>query len=317
MPIITDTKIINRWTSFYGRTKVNSFQYLNKSGISNIIRINYLKSSDEELIPVLTKKGFILEKLSLPGTYKVVKNRISLGASHEFLLGFYSIQGLASQYVSHVVDPKEDETILDMSAAPGGKTAHLSSLMNNSGLVVAIDSSKNRMTALRSNLARLGVSNVLAIQGDALDVTPKLGLFDKILLDAPCSGSGSICKRPEKQWTKDESDIGRLAIKQKALLLTGLKNLKVGGELTFSTCSLEPEEGELQIISLLEKFGKKLSVLDISNKSNIFNPVILRLDKDSQDFFNQNKHKWLRIIPDSDYEGFFICKIRKNSELNN
>ena len=317
MPIITDPKIIKRWTSFYGKSLVNSFQYLNKSGISSIIRINYLKSSDEIVIPELERKGFVLEKLSLPGAYKVVKHRISLGATHEFLLGYYAIQGLSSQYVSHIVNPNPADNVLDMSAAPGGKTAHLSTLMNNKGLIVAIDSSKNRMTALRSNLARLGVSNVLAFQGDAIRVTPELGSFDKVLLDAPCSGSGSICKRPEKEWTKDESDIERLALKQTNLLNIGLKYLKVGGELTFSTCSLEPEEGELQIIDILEKYGQKISVLDITHQTDIFNPVILQNYKKNIELLHKNQIKWLRMTPNDNYEGFFICKIQKNSELNN
>ena len=311
MPIITDTNILNRWNSFYGATKVNSFQYLNKAGISDIIRINYLKTTDEILIPILEKKGFILEKLSLPGAYKVQKQRISLGASHEFLLGHYSIQGLASQFVSHIVNPSETDKILDMSAAPGGKTAHLASIMKNKGLLIAVDSSKNRMTALRSNLSRLGVSNVLAFLGDAIDLSPKLGLFDKILLDAPCSGSGSICKRPNKQWIKNESDIERLASKQKNLLVTGLNQLKIGGELIYSTCSLEPEEGEQQIISLMEEYEEKISIIGIEKHNNLFEPVDLQYPYSNMKIFSFLKEKWLRIIPNNNYEGFFICKIKK------
>lgn len=315
MPIITDPKIVSRWNLFYGKPTVNSFQYFNKSGISDIIRINYLKTSEDLLISSLKKKGFILEKLAIPGAYKIQKHRISLGATHEFLLGYYSIQGLASQYVSHVVHPQSSDRILDMSAAPGGKTAHLSSLMQNKGLIIAVDSSKNRMTALRSNLARLGIKNVLAFHGDAIELTPKFGLFDKILLDAPCSGSGSICKRPSKEWLKDESDIERLAKKQEDLLMTGIKQLKIGGELTYSTCSLEPEEGEKQIISLIENLGEKISIMEIDKFKSVFEPVVLHNSNANKSIFETNQDKWLRITPNTDYEGFFICKVKKEKEL--
>lgn len=317
MPIITDQKIIKRWTSFYGKSTVNEFQYLNKSGISNFIRINYLKTTDNELIPTLEKKGYILEQMPLTGAYKIIKQRISLGATHEFLLGHYSIQGLASQLVSHIVLPNHSDTVLDMSAAPGGKTAHMATLMDNNGLIVAIDNSKHRMTALRSNLARQGVSNVLAFLGDSSEITTNFDSFDKILLDAPCSGSGSICKRPDKRWEKDVSDIERLAVKQTNLLETALKYLKIGGELTFSTCSIEPEEGEQQIVSLLEKYSEKIKVIDLQKQSNLFSQEELRYDYSNNSFYTNNKNKWLRITPKNDYEGFFICKVKKTKELNN
>ena len=317
MPIITDPEIISRWNSYYGQKQVNAFQYLNKSGISAVIRVNYLKTTDDELIPKLLSKGIQVEKLPLAGSYKIIKQRISIGATHEYLLGHYSIQGLASQYVSHIVNPAETDKILDMSAAPGGKTAHLATLMNNKGLIISIDPSKQRMTALRSNLSRLSVFNVIAYQDDANEITPKLGTFDKVMLDAPCSGSGSICKRPTKEWSKKVTDIIRLAQKQSSLLHTGLHCLKVGGEMTFSTCSIDPEEGEEQIISLLSFYGSKISIMPIPETKNLFESVTVDYTSSNHQFHSQNKNKWLRIIPKKDYEGFFICKIKKLVEFNN
>lgn len=317
MPIITEPEIVNRWTSFFGRSTVNSFQYLNKSGINTVIRVNYLKTIDEILVNSLAHKGIILEKLALPGAYKVIKQRISVGATHEFLLGHYSIQGLASQFVSHVVNPKEQEKILDMSAAPGGKTAHLSSLMNNNGLIIAIDSSKQRMTALRSNLSRLGVFNVIGIQGDSIELSPTLGNFDKILLDAPCTGSGSICKRPDKEWSKNTSDIARLAQKQSDLLQKGIQSLKVGGELTYSTCSIEPEEGEEQIVNIKKRFDDRIDIIPITNSQHAFDPINLEYKTSNKKIYDEIKNNWLRIVPKEDYEGFFICKLKKISNLTN
>ena len=311
MPIITDSTIRHRWNSFYGKTTVNSFQQFNKSGINSIIRVNYLKTSDDDLIPKLEKKGFILEKLELSGAYKVVKNTISLGATNEYLYGQYAIQGLASQFVSHVVNPQPNDTILDMSAAPGGKTAHMSSLMNNKGLIVATDSSKHRMTALRSNLARLDVKNVIGLQVDATTLPSSFGYFTKILLDAPCTGSGSICKRPEEKWLKGISDIKRLAEKQTRLLEKAVQLLQPGGDLIFSTCSIEPEEGELQIAHLLTAFQKKFELIDITESNNLFIPSKASHPDLPAEFLATNESKWLRITPNEDYEGFFICKLRK------
>jgi NOL1/NOP2/sun family putative RNA methylase len=320
MPIITNTKIINRWTFFYGQRTVNSFQYLNKTGISDIIRLNYLKTNEDEFLQKMEKKGFRLEKINLPGAYKVLKNRISLGATNDFLQGYYSIQGLASQFVSLVVNPSENDVVLDMTAAPGGKTSHLATLMNNKGLIIAFDVSKRRLTAVRSNLSRCGITNVLAFHGDALELTKKFGLFDKILLDAPCSGSGSICKNPNKEWRKDQEDIERLANQQYDLIRIALKYLKIGGELTFSTCSIEPEEGEYQILSILEEFGLKISLLNLNENphfgQDIFENEQLTFEHSNSQLYQKNKDKWLRIVPNDDYEGFFICKIKKNREID-
>lgn len=316
MPIITDQTIINRWNRFYGKKVVNSFQMFNESGINNFIRINYLRTSDQELIPILEKKGFKLEPAGLSGAYKVLKHKISLGATNEFLLGYYAIQGLASQHVSHIVNPTENDHVLDVSAAPGGKTAHLSSLMSNKGLIVALDSSKHRMTAFRSNLARLHVTNVIGMQSDAMEVLPQLGLYDKILLDAPCTGSGSICKRPSSPWTKTVSDIERLAQKQSSMLENSLRQLKMGGELTFSTCSIEPEEGELQILSILEKYGKKLELIDITSLSKPFERAYIQYNDVNAEALQIGQKNWLRIVPKEDHEGFFICKLRKKGPLD-
>ena len=315
LPIITNSELIDRWTSFYGRSMVNSFQYLNKAGINTVIRVNYLKTTDEELIPKLIQKGIEVEKLALTGTYKVLKQRMSIGATHEFLLGHYSIQGLASQFVSHIVQPAEQDKILDMSAAPGGKTAHLATLMNNKGLIIAVDSSKPRMTALRSNLSRLSVYNVIGIQGDSITITSELGTFDKVLLDAPCSGSGSICKRPTKEWSKDISDINRLAEKQSELLYQGLQCLKIGGELIYSTCSIEPEEGEEQIVKIKHLCGASIDILPVESSQNMFESVKLLYNSSFRHIHDELQDKWLRIVPKDDYEGFFICKIKKLSKL--
>ena len=315
MPIITDKIIVNRWFSFYGKDEVKRLQFFNKNGINTVIRINKLRIDEEVLLNKLRSKGIVLEKTFLDGAFKVLRQKISIGATNEFLLGYYAIQGLASQYVSFLLQPRKDDLILDMSAAPGGKTGHLSSLMNNNGLIIAIDVSKKRLSALRSNLSRLAVQNVLAFHGRAEEIVPILQKFDKILLDAPCTGSGSICKQPNKEWIKEKSDIERLAKNQTILLETGIRALKIGGELIYSTCSLEPEEGELQIIELMKKYSNELDVQTIPKSINIENKYISTLSDSNKKYYDLYKDKWLRILPQEEFEGFFICKIKKIKEI--
>ena len=311
MPVITEENILRRWNSYYGEKIVLKFQYFNKEGINEFIRVNHLKIKDDLLVEKVGKKLTLQKQGSLPGCFKVQRRKISLGAMNEFLLGYYAIQGLASQFASYILDPKPNETILDMSAAPGGKTAHISSLMNNSGVIFAIDKSKKRLSALRSNLSRLGIKNVISIEGDAVEIVPTLGKVDKIILDAPCSGSGSICKNPQKRWVKNENDIFRLSKIQEQLLLVGLESLKINGELVYSTCSIEPEESEFQIIKILEKLGDYLELIKI-NPINEFKTRIIDHPRIKSQTYNQ---KWIRLLPSQDYEGFFVCKLKKIDDL--
>lgn len=315
MPIISDLSILKRWNSFYGSNEVTKFQFFNKSGINDIIRVNHLKMKDDQLINKLKSKFKSINETTLNGAFVIKKSKISIGATNEFLLGQYAIQGLASQYVSTVLNPLPNELILDMSSAPGGKTAHMSSLMDNSGIIVGIDKSKKRLTALRSNLSRLGVKNVIALEGYAEDIIPTLNKFDKVLLDAPCSGSGSICRTPKKPWNRTENDINRLSKIQLDLLESGLHALKINGFLVYSTCSIEPEEGEIQIINILNKFSDKIQILKSPILNEFKKNITVNLHNDMNTEIKDLKDKWARILPTDNNEGFFICKIKKIAEI--
>ncbi len=207
------------------------------------IRANTFKISKNELKKRLASIGVITKDINFTkdGLF-IEKSKFSVGSAVEYLLGYYYIQGAASQVAAEMLNPSEKDIVLDCCAAPGGKTTHLSQLMKNRGVIIALDKKSQRLIALKNNLERMGCRNVVAYNMDALDVS-KLNLkFDKILLDAPCSGNFML----EKGWfeKRDMEGIKGKAENQKKLLKACYNVLKPGGILVYSTCSLEPEENE-------------------------------------------------------------------------
>jgi NOL1/NOP2/sun family putative RNA methylase len=207
-----------------------------------------------------------------------------------------------------VLEPKENEIVLDIAAAPGSKTTQIAQYMNNKGILVANDYTILRMKPLSLNLQRCGITNCI--------LTLMLGQwfkksnieFDRILVDAPCSGTGTIRKSLKTLRIWNPNMVKRLAITQKQLLETAFKILKPGGTLVYSTCSLEPEEDEAVVDFLINKYdGAKLEEIKLKDlkKSN----PILEFEKNK---YHEDIKKCLRIWPqDNDTEGFFVAKLRK------
>ena len=219
------------------------------------IRVNTLRSGKQELVKRLTKKGMKLEKI--PWTvngYTVKKAPFSIGATTEYLLGHYFIQDPASMYACEVLEPRDGEVVLDMAAAPGGKTTYLAQLMGNTGAVVALELNRRRMRSLRSNVSRLGAENVIAVRMNALDAAELEIEFDRVLLDVPCTGTGTAFKNPEAKM-KGEDDVKKCTTKQRALLEVATGVLKKGGSMVYCTCSLLPEENEFMVQYALKELG--------------------------------------------------------------
>jgi NOL1/NOP2/sun family putative RNA methylase len=199
------------------------------------LRTNSLKIRNDDLQKRLEEKGVELERVE--SGFVVKKAPFSLASSPEYLLGFFYIQGVAEMSVAPLLAPHG--YVWDMCAAPGGKTTHLAALMENGGVLVATDVAKIR--ALKANTQRLGVMNTIIYDMSALDMKYR---FDCILLDAPCTGSGIIRKDPTRKYSRTQSDVDFCQRLQKDLLRAAYRNLKNGGMLLYSTCSLEPEEDE-------------------------------------------------------------------------
>jgi len=216
-------------------------KYISKT-LTPSIRINTLKIEEKDLIKRLEKRGIKLEKIKfLKYGYRATA-KFSLGSTQEYLQGYYYIQEAATQLPAEILDSKPNELILDCCAAPGGKLTQLSQLMKNKGIVIGLDIKDDRLKALKNNIERMGITNSVIYKKDLRDVQDLNLKFDKILLDAPCSGNFMI----DKSWfqKRDLEGIKRNAELQKKLLKSALSVLKDNGVLVYSTCSLEPEENE-------------------------------------------------------------------------
>jgi NOL1/NOP2/sun family putative RNA methylase len=266
--------------------------------------VNTLRIEEEKLVRRLESLGVKLSKIPwLQHGYTIEKARFSLGAITEALLGYYYLQDAAAQAPVEVLDPKCGELVLDCCAAPGGKTTQIAQHMENKGSLIALEKKSHRLPSLRSNLERMGVSNAAVYHMDSLKAGKTGITFDKILLDAPCAGN--YATDPDWFAKRMLNDIKRSAEFQRELLKTALAVLKPGGVLVYSTCSLEPEENELNMHWLLE--NEKVSL----------EPVISHGDPGLTTVFGQRLHPSIancrRFWPHkTGTEGFFIAKVRKS-----
>jgi NOL1/NOP2/sun family putative RNA methylase len=203
-----------------------------------------------------------------------------------------------------VLDPQPGDIILDMAAAPGSKASQIAQMMLNTGVLVANDIAAPRLAALGINMTRVGAANTIITQmpGQRLD-----GQFDRILLDAPCSGTGTIRKSLKTVLMWNPDTIRRIAVTQRKMLENAFRLLKPGGTLVYSTCSTEPEEDEAIVSWLLGRHpNADLAAIDIPIKRGA---PVMEFEGDSYD---PRVEKTLRLWPqDNDTEGFFVAKIVK------
>ena len=222
------------------------------------IRVNTLKIGQNALIQRLKDKGFSLKASDLPDCLEVTAEPYSIGASAEHLLGYFYVQDKSSLVPPLALAPSSGDTVIDMAASPGGKTTHIAQLMNNEGLLVAIELEPSRMPGLRANLGRCGVRNVALFEMDAMDASRLDLRADKILLDAPCTGEGVIAKDQTRKTSRELADIAFCAGQQRELIDAACSVLKPGGTLVYSTCSFAPEEDEQIVDYAVKKHGLKV-----------------------------------------------------------
>ena len=236
-----------------------AFFEANESTRPVVIRTNTLRTHRRELAQSLINRGVIIEpvgKWSKVGL-QVFESQVPLGATPEYLAGHYILQAASSFLPVMALAPQEQERILDMAAAPGGKTTHIAALMKNTGSIFANDSNKSRAKGLIGNIHRLGVKNTIVCNYDAKEFPRVIGGFDRVLLDAPCSGTGVIAKDPSVKMNKTEKDFMQLPHLQKQLLLCAIDSVdhtsKTGGYIVYSTCSVTVEENEQVVHYALTK----------------------------------------------------------------
>jgi NOL1/NOP2/sun family putative RNA methylase len=274
--------------------------HLRKSIRVNTLKISVkdlkrrLESQNWKLTPVpWCKEGFWMEG-----------HRTDLGNLMEHVLGYFYVQESASMIPPVVLDPQEHESILDIAAAPGSKTTQIGQYMNNTGILAANDMTGDRLASLGINIQRCGLKNTVVMKTKGQYIK---GQFDRILLDAPCSGTGTVMKSMRSAMDWNPALIERLASLQKKLITVAFNDLREGGTMVYSTCTMEPQENEGVVSYLLEKFpNAKLEDIKLDIKRS---KPVMEFGKET---YNKEVSKCLRIWPqDNNTEGFFVAKIRK------
>jgi NOL1/NOP2/sun family putative RNA methylase len=235
-----DEWLISRFIEYV--PDINKFLQTMDGQPKQYIRTNTIKISSADLEKKLTSKGFQLKQTWIQDVFAIEKSSFPLGATTEYLLGYYYIQDLSSCVAVQALDVRENQTILDMASAPGGKTTFVAQKMKNSGCIIAIDINSARINSLKFNIARCGVMNCCIYRMDSKHVTDLNIKFDRVLLDAPCSCEGVIMRDKSRKTSHTTHDIEHCVSYQTALIEAAVKVVRPGGLLVYSTCSFAPEE---------------------------------------------------------------------------
>ena len=307
-----------RMEALLGKEGANEFFEISYTKTPNSIRCNTLKISVEELLSRLKAYGWeIRQPFSKFPEVMIIDGRLNpgeIGKTREHLLGYYYVQEISSMLPMLVLKPEPGDIVLDLCASPGSKTTQAAAMMENKGTIIANEVSMGRIGILNSNLERCGVMNTIVTRKDGValcnNLLKKSQLkFDKILVDAPCSGEGTLRKSPKTFLMWNPNMIKKIAGTQRRLAEASVKLLKVGGEMIYSTCTLAPEENEFIVNFLLEKYDLEIESIDLPLK---YRKGVCEWEGT---ILSGEVKKCLRLYPqDNDTDGFFVAKIRKKSE---
>ncbi len=288
------------------KDEYEEFMRYSTSFLDRSIRINTLKINVPELKERLKEEWNLKQIPWCKEGFWIKGQRLDIGNLPEHVLGYFYVQEAASMIPPIVLDPKPGETVLDLCAAPGSKTTQMAAMMENKGILIANDISGERIKALGLNLNRAGVSNTIITHTEGR--MQKSVRIDRVLVDAPCSATGTVRRNFKVLQQYNYGMVKRLSSMQKGLIGKAFNLLSEGGTLVYSTCSMEPEEDEEVIDYLLKKEpGAKLQEIEMSIKRS---EAITEFNGKEYD---PEVKKCLRLWPqDNNTEGFFIAKIRKN-----
>lgn len=237
----------------FGRNETIAMLEANKQSPPTYIRFNTLKGSESEILENLSEEGIKTEKVNqLKHTYKVLTTKNPLTRTKSFNEGLFYIQDKASCFAAEGTDPKPNMTVLDICAAPGAKTTYLAQLMQNHGIIHSLDFSRRRVSVWKAEVARMGVEIVEPIIADACNLLPYNIYADIVVLDPPCTSTGTFGKLPSAKWRLTPRSIDKMAKIQWRMINSCAENVKTNGKLVYSTCSITVEENEM----LIERFLK-------------------------------------------------------------
>jgi 16S rRNA (cytosine967-C5)-methyltransferase len=284
----------------FGRTEAIAMLETNVQTPPTYIRLNTLKADENEIVQKLAEDEAKVEKVEqLRHAYKIINTKKPLTRTASFREGLFYIQDKASCFAAEAVNPKSGMTILDVCAAPGAKTTYLAQLMQNRGLIYSVDYSKRRMAVWKSEVARMEVEIAVPIIADACNALPFTVEADVVVLDPPCTSTGTFRKLPSAKWRLTRRSIDKMAEIQWQMLCRCAKYVKPEGALIYSTCSITVEENEMLVERFL-KWHPEFSLAEIKPKIGL--PGLRGLDRCQ------------RLYPHiHQCNGFFIAKLLKNS----
>lgn len=277
--------IVELWMEEYDAAFVEELLAAGNETPENTIRYNWMKVRKQDLIEKLEERGFEVEEGRVCQNALYVKGSglLETGLYED---GFFSVQDESSMLVAEKLDPKHGETIMDMCAAPGGKTMAIAERMNNTGRIIASDIYRRKLDLIDREAYRLGMKNVETRAWDAtrLDAS-MIGKADRVLVDAPCSGLGVVRRKPEIKYKEKTQEMDLLPRTQLKILTNAAKYVKVGGTLVYSTCTINPYENQ----RIVDDFLKKNNLFEVE--------------------------EMIQLLPNKDgTDGFFIC-VMKNEGL--
>lgn len=293
-----------KFSSLLGEESQEFFKYCALK-IPKSIWVNSLRIKPAELRERLESNRWKLEKLFHENAF-LLENVEKPGQSWEFRQGLFNLQEKASMLPAIALAPERNDTVLDACSAPGNKTLQLSCLMQGKGRIVAVEKNSERFKSLAFNVKKFGMKNVLLKRMNLLDAMKK-ELFDKVLLDAPCSSEGLVRKDFDalKNWS--QKLVEKKSLLQKKLIQKAFQLLKKNGTMVYSTCSLSPEENEEVLQFLLEKEKAEIEKIKI----NGFKARNGLLSYNGREFSGEMQNA-VRILPqDNNSQAFFFAKIRK------
>ncbi|NJN73048.1 MAG: 16S rRNA (cytosine(967)-C(5))-methyltransferase [Limnothrix sp. RL_2_0] len=261
------------------------------------IRVNTLRTSVEQVQKVLTDAGLNVAAIAnLPTGLRLLEKRGMIQDLPGYKEGWWTIQDASAQLVTHLLDPQPGEVIIDACAAPGGKTTHIAEKMEDRGTIWASDKYKARINKIEQNVSRLDISMVRTLIGDSREYPQFRQMADRVLLDVPCSGLGTLHKRPDIRWQQTPQKIAELTQLQGELIAAGSKWVKPGGHMVYATCTINPAENW----AIAEKF-----LADHPNWK------IAKPAEDSPAFPYATEEGWVQVLPHKhNMDGFFMVKLQ-------
>lgn len=255
--------MVKRYLQRFGREATEKLLQANNEKPYLTLKINALKTTPEEFKQLLISVNLKFNQGKYLPEFFQLQNLTNITAWDYFTQGYFNVQDESAGLACRLLDAKPGMRILDLCAAPGGKSAYIAGLIHDQGEIIALDRYDSRLQIMRKNIERLGIKSIKTIEVNALEYND--ALFDRILTDTPCLGSGTLSKKPDIKWKKDLFDLRKISELQYGLLVKASTLLKTGGVLVYSTCSIEPEEN----FEIVKKFLNNYPQFRLKNSTEV------------------------------------------------